>query len=107
MNSYVIDFTANGGQCPALTEDFQCGIYEDRPIACRLFPSEATHGCLIWPGEPGDPPILAFESDDPAHQAEVLAVGVEFFKKMRSDPRRSNFLGPAIEQLEKLKKKGP
>ncbi|MGY0232793.1 YkgJ family cysteine cluster protein [Longispora urticae] len=39
------------GQCPALTEDKKCGVYEDRPLVCRLWGSSTydtlrcPHGC--------------------------------------------------------------
>lgn len=36
-------------------ETNECRIYEDRPDACRRFPSGPVRGCLVWPGGDGDP----------------------------------------------------
>ncbi len=46
---WVLDFHTNGGQCPFLGEDNTCTIYDQRPSACRSFPSRPYIDCLVWP----------------------------------------------------------
>ena len=39
-----------GGVCPFLDQSSNlCSIYEDRPLACRRFPTAPVAGCLVWP----------------------------------------------------------
>jgi Fe-S-cluster containining protein len=39
-----------GRHCPFLdTETNLCGIYEDRPTACRRFPTQPQEICMLWP----------------------------------------------------------
>jgi len=41
------------GTCPFLTDDYKCGIYNDRPEVCRKFGDE-THPMLICPYQSKD-----------------------------------------------------
>lgn len=50
-NQWAVDFGFNGGQCPLLADDNSCSIHEDRPDACRKFPSAPYESCLVWPKE--------------------------------------------------------
>lgn len=54
---------AFGGACPNLQADMRCGIYEQRPLVCRIYPAEINpfvelvpenKGCPseAWQGEP-------------------------------------------------------
>ena len=38
-----------GGCCPMLEDNGLCGVYEERPGTCRLFPTEPSPNCLVWP----------------------------------------------------------
>lgn len=42
-------FVKFNGQCPKLADDGSCSIYEQRPVTCRKFPTQAVRGCLLWP----------------------------------------------------------
>jgi Fe-S-cluster containining protein len=44
-------FMDTNGRCPYLDTQGACSIYEDRPSACRTFPTEPVPGCLVWPPE--------------------------------------------------------
>lgn len=45
----LLTFSVNGGQCPFLTPENDCGIYEVRPYGCRQFPHQPMKECLLWP----------------------------------------------------------
>lgn len=36
-------------KCTFLSKTNRCGIYAQRPAACRAFPQRPMPGCLIWP----------------------------------------------------------
>jgi len=47
---WLLAFVDNGGVCPFLDQSSNlCSIYEDRPLACRRFPTAPTAGCPVWP----------------------------------------------------------
>ena len=40
-----------GEQCAFLGPNNACTIYDERPRACRCFPSKPHKGCLVWPAK--------------------------------------------------------
>jgi Fe-S-cluster containining protein len=55
------------GPCPNLLADMRCGIYEERPLVCRIYPAEinpfieltpANKGCPPEAWTPGLPPLM-------------------------------------------------
>ncbi|WP_439885769.1 YkgJ family cysteine cluster protein [Pseudomonas syringae] len=50
-------------QCPSLGEDNRCGIYEDRPLVCRIYPMEINPFLTLRPEEKVCPPEV-WESGD-------------------------------------------
>jgi Fe-S-cluster containining protein len=53
----VIILAANlAGACPNLQPDMRCGIYERRPLVCRIYPAEINPFTALDPGNKGCPP---------------------------------------------------
>jgi Fe-S-cluster containining protein len=52
------------GACPNLRTDMTCGIYERRPMACRIYPAEVNPFISVDPGQKLCPPE-AWEADTP------------------------------------------
>jgi Fe-S-cluster containining protein len=53
----VAVFTANAlGQCPNLGADDRCGIYEERPLVCRIYPMEINPYIPLLPQNKACPP---------------------------------------------------
>jgi Fe-S-cluster containining protein len=49
VGNYVLDFSNNGGACPFLDRDSSlCRIYDERPRACRHYPTEPDDRCILW-----------------------------------------------------------
>lgn len=44
-------FIPNGEPCMYLTGANKCSIYDERPMSCRVYPSQPQDGCLAWPLE--------------------------------------------------------
>jgi Fe-S-cluster containining protein len=44
------------GACPNLREDMRCGIYEERPLVCRIYPAEVNPAMPIDPRSKRCPP---------------------------------------------------
>jgi Fe-S-cluster containining protein len=44
-----LNFSENGGACPALAGNFTCSIYPYRPVACHRFPQAPDPRCAVWP----------------------------------------------------------
>jgi len=44
------------GACPNLQPDLRCGIYERRPLVCRIYPAEINPFTGLDPGNKGCPP---------------------------------------------------
>ena len=38
-----------GDGCVFLANDNKCSVYEQRPQACKTFPSKPANFCLVWP----------------------------------------------------------
>lgn len=68
------------GQCPSLREDNLCGIYEERPLVCRIYPMEINPFIELQPKEKICPPEVWEEGEvlftdrivDPVLQDQVL-----------------------------------
>jgi Fe-S-cluster containining protein len=44
------------GACPYLLANNRCGIYEDRPLVCRIYPAEINPFIALKPGNKACPP---------------------------------------------------
>ncbi|REE24214.1 putative zinc- or iron-chelating protein [Paraburkholderia sp. BL27I4N3] len=93
------------GPCPNLRDDMRCGIYEQRPLVCRIYPAEINPFIALTPAHkacppdawtPGLPPLLragklvdagvaqliqqsrdADEKDVPIKQQVCAAMGID------------------------------
>ncbi|MDP9008150.1 MAG: YkgJ family cysteine cluster protein [Pseudomonadota bacterium] len=45
----------NAGACPNLLADMRCGIYEDRPLVCRIYPAEINPWVALNPAKKACP----------------------------------------------------
>jgi Fe-S-cluster containining protein len=52
----VILTGAFAGACPNLQADMRCGIYEERPLVCRIYPAEINPFIELTPANKGCPP---------------------------------------------------
>jgi Fe-S-cluster containining protein len=53
----VVILVANlGGACPHLLADMRCGIYERRPLVCRIYPAEINPFVQLEPDKKACPP---------------------------------------------------
>ena len=52
----VILAAAFDGPCPNLQTDLRCGIYDRRPLVCRIYPAEIRPGLALQPGHKACPP---------------------------------------------------
>ncbi|ALL71333.1 Putative zinc- or iron-chelating domain (plasmid) [Paraburkholderia caribensis MBA4] len=52
----VILAGAYQGACPNLLPDMRCGIYERRPLVCRIYPAEVSPFIELTPGQKACPP---------------------------------------------------
>jgi len=77
----VANFT---GACPNLLGDGRCGIYETRPLVCRIYPAEINPFVVFKPENKGCPPD-AWAADHPVLQRDGLLVD----QAMSRDVRRS------------------
>jgi Fe-S-cluster containining protein len=60
------------GACPNLLSDMRCGIYEDRPLVCRIYPAEINPLITLQPERKACPPE-AWAKDQPLlQQGRVL-----------------------------------
>lgn len=59
---FLRDSPAGGGLCPALTADERCGVYEVRPMVCRLWGAAEPMPCP-WGCRPAGGLLPAAESD--------------------------------------------
>ncbi|MBL3832623.1 YkgJ family cysteine cluster protein [Pseudomonas syringae pv. theae] len=60
-------------QCPNLDEQNRCGIYEDRPLVCRIYPTEIS-------------PLITLNPADKVCPPEVWDAGEVIFTDRISDP---------------------
>jgi Fe-S-cluster containining protein len=61
------------GACPNLLADRRCGIYEDRPLVCRIYPAEVNPAVALKPENKACPPE-AWTSDQPLLQQNGVLV---------------------------------
>jgi Fe-S-cluster containining protein len=53
----IVVLTANlAGACPHLQSDMRCGIYERRPLVCRIYPAEINPFITLDPAKKSCPP---------------------------------------------------
>jgi len=60
------------GACPNLLSNMRCGIYEDRPLVCRIYPAEVNPFIALKRENKACPPE-AWANDQPLLQREELA----------------------------------
>ena len=48
-DQHRLNFSDHQGRCPMLQWNSECRIYEDRPAACRAYPSRPDPRCAVWP----------------------------------------------------------
>jgi Fe-S-cluster containining protein len=66
----VVILVANlDGACPNLLADMRCGIYERRPLVCRIYPAEINPFVQLEPGKKACPPE-AWGADHPLLQRD-------------------------------------
>ncbi|MEN2474052.1 YkgJ family cysteine cluster protein [Burkholderia sp. GS2Y] len=46
----VVLTAAHAGPCPNLRDDLRCGIYDERPLVCRIYPAEINPFVPLTPG---------------------------------------------------------
>jgi Fe-S-cluster containining protein len=61
------------GACPNLQPDLRCGIYERRPLVCRIYPAEINPFVRLDPAKKGCPPE-AWTPDHPLLQRDGRVV---------------------------------
>jgi Fe-S-cluster containining protein len=61
------------GACPNLLADRRCGIYEDRPLVCRIYPAEVNPAVALKPETKACPPE-AWTADQPLLQQNGVLV---------------------------------
>lgn len=59
------------GACPNLRDDMRCGIYEDRPLVCRIYPAEVNPFIRLQPEHKLCPPD-AWQPSAPSAVGAVL-----------------------------------
>lgn len=47
---------SHAGPCPNLRDDLRCGIYDERPLVCRIYPAEINPFVALMPGGKQCPP---------------------------------------------------
>ncbi len=57
------------GPCPNLGPEFRCGIYEERPRVCRIYPAEVNPFIELTPANKACPPE-AWHGDKPVFMAQ-------------------------------------
>jgi Fe-S-cluster containining protein len=81
----VVTLVANGtGSCPNLLADMRCGIYEDRPLVCRIYPAEINPLVRLKPEAKSCPPE-AWAANQPVFQRN----GAIISEAIRQDIQRS------------------
>jgi Fe-S-cluster containining protein len=60
------------GACPNLLPDMRCGIYEDRPLVCRIYPAEINPFVALEPGNKACPPEAWTQNQPLFQRGEVL-----------------------------------
>lgn len=68
----VILTGAFAGPCPNLQADMRCGIYEERPLVCRIYPAEINPFIELTPANKGCPPEAWTPGSSPLMRAGKL-----------------------------------
>lgn len=82
----VILTGAFAGPCPNLQADMRCGIYEERPLVCRIYPAEINPFIQLEPAAKGCPPEAWTPGLAPLMRGGQLvdATTVELIQKSRA-----------------------
>lgn len=64
------------GACPNLLSDMRCGIYEDRPLVCRIYPAEINPFVALKRENKACPPEAWAREQPLLQRAEVLTDNV-------------------------------
>ncbi len=73
----------NAGACPNLQADMRCGIYEERPLVCRIYPAEMNPFVALNPAKKACPPE-AWSAQQPLYQRDGTVVLDEVRRDIRS-----------------------
>jgi Fe-S-cluster containining protein len=80
----VVTLVANlAGACPNLLADMRCGIYEDRPLVCRIYPAEINPFIGLKPDEKACPPE-AWTKDQPVLQRDGRVMSAKIRQDIHS-----------------------
>jgi Fe-S-cluster containining protein len=71
------------GACPNLSADLLCGIYDDRPLVCRIYPAEANPLLALNPENKLCPPE-AWTTDKPPFQRNGNVIGGELVRDIEA-----------------------
>ena len=66
------------GACPNLQPDMRCGIYEERPVVCRIYPAEINPFVTLMPERKACPPE-AWAHEQPVLVSQNRVVDAETF----------------------------
>jgi Fe-S-cluster containining protein len=75
----VIVVATFDGACPNLQSDGRCGVYEERPRVCRIYPAEVNPFIPLTPASKACPPE-AWGEDKPVFLADARIVDAETFE---------------------------
>ena len=71
------------GACPNLSADMLCGIYDDRPLVCRIYPAEVNPLLALNPEKKLCPPE-AWTTDKPLFQRNGNVTGAELARDIET-----------------------
>jgi Fe-S-cluster containining protein len=71
------------GTCPNLSADMLCGIYDDRPRVCRIYPAEVNPLLALNPEKKLCPPE-AWTTDKPLFQRNGKVIGGELVRDIEA-----------------------
>jgi Fe-S-cluster containining protein len=66
------------GACPNLQPDMRCGIYEERPVVCRIYPAEINPFLSLMPERKACPPE-AWSPDQPVLTSQNRVMDAQTF----------------------------
>jgi Fe-S-cluster containining protein len=80
----VATLAANlNGPCPNLLPDMRCGIYETRPLVCRIYPAEINPAMVLRPENKACPPE-AWTNDRALLQRDGILIDAVTVRDVRS-----------------------
>ena len=71
------------GACPNLSSDMLCGIYDDRPLVCRIYPAEVNPLLALNPEKKLCPPE-AWTTDKPPFQRNGTVISGELMRDIET-----------------------